>query len=131
MRATRFQRLAIDTLPAIPRDADGPVFAAPWQAQAFAMTLKLCDAGVFEWPEWAAALSAEIEHAQAAGDPDLGDTYYEHWLRALEKLVVDKQLFSASKLSHRRNAWARASAATPHGEPIELAREAAAHDDTP
>ena len=72
-------------VPGIPRDADGPVFREPWEAQAFAMTLALYERGVFTWPEWAAALAAEIKRAQAAGDPDTGETYYLHWLAALEK----------------------------------------------
>jgi len=128
MSGSDYDRLALETLPAIPRDREGPVFGAPWQAQAFAMTVKLHEAGVFEWTEWAAALGEEIRRARAGGDPDLGDTYYEHWLRALEKLVVTKGLLSAPTLVARKQAWARAAAATPHGEPIELARAAA--DDT-
>ena len=77
-------------MPGIPRDADGPVFREPWEAQAFAMTLALHERGLFTWPEWAAALAAEIKRAQAAGDPDTGETYYSHWLAALEKLVAEK-----------------------------------------
>ena len=74
--------------PGMPRDADGPVFGAPWQAQAFAMTLALHEKGLFSWSEWAETLAAQIQAAQAAGDPDAGDTYYRHWLAALETLVV-------------------------------------------
>ena len=75
----------------VPRDADGgPVFEAPWQANAFAMTLALHERGVFTWTEWASTLAAEIKRAQAAGDPDDGSTYYRHWLAAIERLVVDK-----------------------------------------
>ena len=81
---------ATQEVPSIPRDADGPVFREPWEAQAFAMTLALHERGVFTWPEWAAALAAEIKRAQAAGDPDTGETYYSHWLAALEKLVAEK-----------------------------------------
>jgi nitrile hydratase accessory protein len=73
----------------IPRDAEGPVFREPWEAQAFAMTLALHRRGLFTWPEWAAALGAEIKRAQAAGDPDTGETYYRHWLNALETLALD------------------------------------------
>ena len=73
-------------VPGLPRDEGGPVFHEPWQAQAFAMTLALYKRGLFAWPEWAAALGAEIKRAQAAGDPDRGDTYYHHWLAALEQL---------------------------------------------
>jgi nitrile hydratase accessory protein len=76
-------------LPGLPRDADSPVFNEPWEARAFAMVLALHQRGLFTWPQWAAALSRQITQAQAAGDADLGDTYYRHWLRALESLVTD------------------------------------------
>jgi nitrile hydratase accessory protein len=78
---------AVKDLPGIPLDADSPVFNEPWEARAFAMALALHQRGVFTWPQWAEALSRQIEAARAAGDPDLGDTYYQHWLRALESLV--------------------------------------------
>ncbi|MBK7473225.1 MAG: nitrile hydratase accessory protein [Betaproteobacteria bacterium] len=77
--------------PGLPRDdADEPVFRAPWEAHAFALVVQLHERGLFTWPEWAAALSAQIRAAQAAGDADLGDTYYRHWLAALEALVAAK-----------------------------------------
>jgi nitrile hydratase accessory protein len=76
-------------LPGIPLDAGSPVFKEPWEARAFAMTLALHERGVFTWPQWADALSRQITQAHAAGDADLGDTYYQHWLRALESLVKD------------------------------------------
>ena len=104
----------------LPRDGDEPVFRAPWEAQAFAMTLALHRRGIFSWPEWATALARQIEAAQAAGDPDLGDTYYHHWLTALESLVAAKGAGSASELERYRSAWAHAAARTPHGQPIEL-----------
>jgi nitrile hydratase accessory protein len=74
-------------LPGLPMDGESPVFNEPWEARAFAMTLALHERGVFTWPQWAEALSQEIDRAHAAGDADLGDTYYQHWLRALESLV--------------------------------------------
>jgi nitrile hydratase accessory protein len=81
-------RESLKDLPGIPMDAaDGPVFNELWEARAFAMTLALHERGVFTWPQWAAALSRQITQARAAGDADLGDTYYQHWLRALESLV--------------------------------------------
>jgi nitrile hydratase accessory protein len=110
----------IEALPKIPIDRDGPVFREPWEAQAFAMTVKLHESGLFTWPEWAAALSSEIKAAQAAGDPDLGDTYYRHWLKALEGLVLAKTELTADRLSRRVQAWARAAERAPHGEPILL-----------
>jgi nitrile hydratase accessory protein len=109
-------------LPAIPRDADGPVFAEPWEAQAFAMAVRLHEAGHFTWREWADRLAAEIRAARERGDPDLGATYYHHWLAALERLVVDKGLLAGPDLRRRRDEWDAAARATPHGKPIELKR---------
>ena len=110
----------LDVLPRLPRDADGPVFNAPWEAHAFAMTLSLHERGVFTWPEWAATLAHEIQAAQAAGDADLGDTYYRHWLNALEALVAAKQISSKDELSRYQLAWDHAADRTPHGQPIVL-----------
>lgn len=107
----------------LPRDLDGPVFSAPWQAQAFAMAMALRDRGLFTWSEWAERLGQEIKKAQADGDPDEGDTYYRHWLAALEGLVVEKGAMLTDELSERRDAWDRAARATPHGKPIVLGAE--------
>jgi nitrile hydratase accessory protein len=111
---------ALAALPGLPRDAQGPVFRAPWEAQAFAMTLALHQRGVFSWVEWAQALATQIAAAQAGGDADLGDTYYRHWLAALEGLVATKGLSSGSELARYRQAWDHAADRTPHGQPIEL-----------
>jgi len=111
---------SLDAVPGLPRDRDGPVFRAPWEAQAFAMALALHKAGLFTWPEWAAALGAEIKRAQATGDPDRGDTYYSHWLAALERLVAEKGVADALTLARYRDAWDHAADRTPHGQPIVL-----------
>ena len=114
---------AVDAIPTIPRDSDGPVFREPWEAQAFAMALMLHERGVFTWPEWAATLGAEIKRAQAAGDPDTGETYYRHWLAALETLVARKGIANDDTLHRYRDAWEHACLRTPHGQPIELAAD--------
>ena len=118
----------LDDLPALPSDAEGPVFRAPWEAQAFAMTIRLHEAGHFTWAEWADRLSVEIRRAQEHGDPDLGDTYYEHWLAALERLVAEKGLVPGDALVRRKEEWAEAAARTPHGQPILLTRAGPGHD---
>lgn len=107
----------IEELPDLPRNADGPVFRAPWEAQAFGLTLALHERGLFTWREWAAALGAEI---QAAGAQDDGTNYYVHWLAALEKLAAAKGLVTDTELVQRKNDWDAAARATPHGKPIEL-----------
>ena len=109
-----------EPLPGQPRDADGPVFREPWEAQAFAMAVALHQRGLFTWPEWARALADEIASAQRAGDPDLGDTYYRHWLATLEHLVAAKGVATTETLHRYRDAWDHAADRTPHGMPIEL-----------
>jgi nitrile hydratase accessory protein len=117
---TAAARRAAAAVPGIPRDGEGPVFREPWEAQAFSMALALHERGVFTWTEWAAILADEIKRAQAAGDPDTGETYYRHWLAALERLVADKGIASREVLLRYRDAWDRAADRTPHGIPIEL-----------
>jgi nitrile hydratase accessory protein len=112
-------RQCADGLP-LPTTHDGLVFAEPWQAHAFAMTLQLHEKGVFTWPEWAAALTHEIRQAQALGDPDDGRHYYQHWLNALERMVIDRQLGTPDQIHELEHAWEDAAARTPHGEAIVL-----------
>ena len=114
---------ATAAIPSIPCDAEGPVFREPWEAQAFAMALALHERGIFTWSEWADTLSAEIKRAQAEGDPDTGETYYRHWLAALERLIAAKGVTTSETLHRYRDAWDHAADRTPHGAPIELRPE--------
>ena len=116
-------RHATEAVPSIPRDEKGPVFREPWEAHAFAIALALYDKGLFGWTEWAAMLGEEIKKAQAAGDPDTGETYYHHWLATLERMVAEKGATSAQSLAQHYQAWERAMHRTPHGKPIELRPE--------
>lgn len=106
-------------VPALPRDEEGPVFSEPWEAQAFAMTVRLHQVGIFTWPEWVEALSAEI--AGAGGDPEA--PYYTLWLAALEKLIAGKGVASFAEMGTLKDAWRDAYLRTPHGQPVELGRE--------
>lgn len=120
------ERLA--ALPRLPRDTGGPVFAEPWEAQAFALAVKLSEAGHFTWKEWAAALADELKAAADRGEADDGSRYYHHWLAALERLVKEKGLTDAAALAARKKAWADAYRHTPHGEPVELGTGHHGHD---
>jgi nitrile hydratase accessory protein len=112
----------LDALPRLPRDdvQGGPVFAEPWQAQAFALAVKLSADGHFTWKEWAAALADQLKAAADRGEPDDGSRYYEHWVAALERLVTAKGLSDPAEMLERKEAWADAYRQTPHGKPIEL-----------
>jgi len=104
----------LELLAKIPRDAEGPVFREPWEAQAFAMAVKLHEAGLFTWTEWARALAEEIKGAQAKGDPDLGNTDYRHWLAALERLIAEKGVAMAQEIDARAAALTAPHAAHDH-----------------
>jgi nitrile hydratase accessory protein len=104
----------------LPRELDGPVFAEPWQAQAFALAVRLSADGHFTWKEWAATLAGELQAAADRGEPDDGSRYYEHWLAALERLVTAKGLADATALGTRKEAWVDAYRNTPHGQPVQL-----------
>ena len=107
-------------LPRLPHDPGGPVFAEPWEAQAFALAVRLSEQGYFTWTEWAAALAQELRAAAGRGEPDDGSRYYHHWLAALERLVTAKGLADPGALLARKEAWAEAYRRTPHGKPVEL-----------
>lgn len=114
---------AIAAMPGIPRGPEGPLFREPWEAQAFAMAVALQERGLFSWSEWTAVLGEEIKRAQAMGDPDTGETYYRHWLAAIERIVAEKGITDTTALVHYRDAWDHAADRTPHGTPIELQPE--------
>jgi nitrile hydratase accessory protein len=111
---------ALDALKAMPAGERRPIFNEPWEAQAFAIAVALQRRGLFTREEWAAALGEEISNAQARGDPDTGDTYYRHWLAAVERLVLENGIASGETLIRCREAWQKAADRTPHGDPIVL-----------
>lgn len=114
------QHNLLQQVESIPRKYDEPVFNEPWEAEVFAMTINLHSQGLFTWKEWAGGLALTIQQAQQNGDPDLGDTYYLHWLNTLERLVVARQIGDQSRLDELYAAWNKAALSTPHGEPIEI-----------
>ena len=110
----------LPALPQFPRDAGEPVFTEPWQAQAFALAVKLSGQGHFTWKEWTTVLAEELKAAADRGEPDDGSRYYFHWLAALERLVAAKGLSDPAAMLARKQAWAEAYRHTPHGKPVEL-----------
>ncbi len=114
------ERATLDSTPGLPKDREGPLFAEPWQAQAFALTVRLHEAGHFSWPEWVAYLSREIAAPTSADAGGPETVYYLQWLAALEKLVAEKGLASAAALAERKAAWRSAYASTEFGHPVAL-----------
>jgi nitrile hydratase accessory protein len=104
--------------PGLPKSSEGdPVFPEPWAAEAFAMTVHLHQKGLFDWREWAAALSSEVHKPGRAQD---GSDYFDCWVAALSHLLVNKGLADATQILALQESWQRAAEATPHGKPIEL-----------
>jgi nitrile hydratase accessory protein len=90
-------------------------FGAPWEAQAFAMAVRLNEAGLFTWSEWTEQLGAAIRARPSAG-------YYENWLTALEAILETKNVLRHDERLQRITAWEEAARNTPHGQPIVLKR---------
>src|SRR5438034_9563865 len=100
----------LDALPAIPRDAEGPVFRAPWEAQAFGMAVMLHERGHVTWKERAERLAGEIAAAQARHEQDDGTRYYYFWRPMLASLVVEEHLHhedEPAKHQHKTDPRAR------------------------
>jgi nitrile hydratase accessory protein len=105
---------------ALLRELDGPAFAEPWMAQAFACTVHLSRQGLFTWNEWVDVFGAEIKtHPQQSGEA-ANAAYYRQWLAALETIVGLKGATSTAEISERQETWRRAYLNTPHGLPVEL-----------
>jgi nitrile hydratase accessory protein len=120
-----------DALPSLPRDGGGPVFAEPWQAHAFALAVRLSEAGFFRWSEWATALGAELAAASERSEADDGSRYYHNWLAALERLVAAKRVVAPHALKARKDEWVEAYRRTPHGQPVALEHTVTAPDPAP
>ena len=103
-------------LPGLPHDDARPVFAEPWQAQAFALVLQLHARGAFTWDHWTRTLSAQLR--ARSDENENGSRYYECWLSALEQIVNELGLIDLPTLAARKDAWAEAYRRTPHGTPV-------------
>lgn len=112
---------ATDALPGLPHRLGGPVFNAPWEAQAFALAVALHERGAFTWTEWTATLAEVLREVSTRGEADTGEHYYRHWLTALERLAARKGLVTDAALARRQLDWEEAARQTPHGQPIVLA----------
>ena len=107
-------------VPNLAKDEEGPQFNEPWQAQVFALAVSLSEAGLFSWQEWTDELSFTILKAQELGDPDLGSTYYQHWLKTLERMLTSKEVLDQTSILQRMKIWEEAYLRTPHGQPIKI-----------
>ena len=104
------------------KDEQHPVFAEPWEAHAFAITVKLSEKGLLKWSEWTDALAEEIKKSKEQGLPDFGNTYYQFWLSALENILLDKNILKKSDLKSRIEQWRSAYLSTPNGKPVKLVK---------
>ena len=102
------------------RDDLMPVFAEPWEAHAFAIAFKLSEKGLFKWSEWTHALAKEIQKFKDQGLSDSGNTYYQIWLSALEKILLEKKILKKSDLKNMIENWSSSYLSTPHGKPVKI-----------
>ncbi len=90
---------------AIPRRNGEPVFNEPWESRIFGAAVALCECGLFEWDEFREWLIAEIAAADAGRDLSTQPSpYYEHFLAALERLLIDKGICAKAEIERLLNA---------------------------
>lgn len=86
------------------REDEERVFDEPWQARAFGIAVALYDDGAgFEWSSFQRRLIEEVR-AEKPGASDaeaLEGVYYEQWLAALERLLVDDEVIDPGELEGR------------------------------
>lgn len=95
-------------------------FDEPWQAQLFALTIAMSEAGHFAWTDWTEALGATLENLGAARPLDGGADYYAAWLATLERLLDQRGLAARADAKSMKLAWETAYLTTPHGQPVRL-----------
>lgn len=101
--------------------AEAPkMFDEPWQAQLFALTVALSEAGRFTWSDWTLAFGATLTRHGVAGPLDGGQDYFNAWLETLETLLDQGGLAPRSEAAAVRAAWVLAYENTPHGQPLRL-----------
>jgi nitrile hydratase accessory protein len=88
---------------ALPRKNGELVFDDAWQGRAFGMTVAMSHDRQFEWREFQARLIAEIGRAERDGERS---SYYDRWLAAFERLLVDKGLVAPGELARRTEDFA-------------------------
>ncbi|WP_052245307.1 hypothetical protein [Halocynthiibacter namhaensis] len=99
---------------------NAPKFGEAWHAQVLAMADTLVTTGQISASDWAETLGAERRVDEINNAPDTEETYYAAALRALERLLDITAIVPKPDLNDRRDTWARAYLATPHGQPVEL-----------
>jgi len=84
-----------------PRDNGELVFGAPWESKAFGLALALTDAGLIDWEDFRQALIGEIGAWEAAHPTGAGWSYYDCWLRSLERVANAKGLVETGAIAAR------------------------------
>jgi nitrile hydratase accessory protein len=107
----------------LPMDIEGPaapprsngelVFAEPWESRAFAMAVALCEAGVFSWREFQAALIIRITRQD---DASTDWCYYGHWLGALEDVLAGHGAVGEHDVTARARELAQRPAGHDHAQ---------------
>ncbi|MGR3758592.1 nitrile hydratase accessory protein [Roseobacteraceae bacterium NS-SX3] len=100
--------------------APEPVFAEPWHAQVFALTVHLNEAGRFTWAEWVARFSDTLKRHGLSRELDGGEDYFNAWLETLEAFLDETGAAPRGEASEMRARWEAAYLGTPHGAPVRL-----------
>ena len=96
MASTTDQRITLmDGEAAMPRKNGELVFQAPWEGRAFGLAVAMSDRQHFPWDAFRDRLIAEIASAEESNE---SSSYYERWLAAFERVVIESGLISRQDL---------------------------------
>ena len=101
-------------------DRPEPVFAEPWHAQLFAMTVHLNEAGRINWSDWATRFGATLAAHGLDRELDGGDDYFSAWLETLETFLAEEGVADPTEAAQIKSDWESAYLRTPHGQPVTL-----------
>src|SRR4030095_15710799 len=91
----------------VDREANEPVFHAPWEAAVYAIMRASMSSGLYNLDEF--------RHGVERMDPAhyLRSGYYEHWLDGIARVLVEKGVVSAEELERRTEFFAARPDAHP------------------
>lgn len=100
---------------AIPRKGSELAFASPWELRALSIAVGLHREGGFAWQEFQQALVATIQEWEGTPSAEREEwSYYRHWVRALERLMVERGIAKRDEIDGKQAECVKATEETRH-----------------
>ena len=94
-------------------------FEKLWHGQIFSITVSLSENKVFEWNEFSKVLADQIK-IDKTEKQNGGDDYFFSWIKALENLIIKKDVVDQPNLNITKQKWKDAFLTTTHGHHVKI-----------